>query len=436
MDVMQPIYLISDELDYELRIRNCVTGRKTAVQKRKILNRLLEKDRVSPKVNIYAYVDPNFDFAIEKEIINNSLESLCTLIIDFEGGPITDSSFKRIKTRLIHISDRVKRIPINAEDVDEISTFKNESYATCLELEADLYTKVTNTEINPEIEKVDINQPSTSGQSNNVVSNVNFKYYPIHKWGVKFDGKSNSLYSFLEEVKELSQSRRVTETELFNSAHELFSGPALLWLRQNKKTAADWSSLVEKLKHFYLPKDPETQIWEQIKVRLQGKGEPAHIFIAIMETLFSRLSREPAEVTKVKYIRRNLLSKYHDKLPLIGVDSISILLELCRTIEEDEIVRNQAHFPTRSISCLDPELAYVGSSSTLTSTSNVEGSQFKNKRPSSKNVKNNKVYTITCWNCKGSGHSYRNCSSKPSKFCFKCGTPNCTLKTCQNCSKN
>lgn len=81
-------YLLTEEIDYELNIRK-IRSVRGLDDKRKILSRALKK-------NLPTVVSPeNFDFAKEQEEINKILESIASLVIDFDGNQ-SDSVFKLV----------------------------------------------------------------------------------------------------------------------------------------------------------------------------------------------------------------------------------------------------------------------------------------------------------------------------------------------------
>lgn len=130
-------HLLLPELNYELRIRSTFTE-KPQDEKRKILARLLFKEK-QRNFDMSTLEVPNFDFASERNEIESTLNSIESLISDFEGPP-TDSTFRRANSRLLHLSYRIQRISIVAgPEKDIILRFKNEAYASSLKLEADLY---------------------------------------------------------------------------------------------------------------------------------------------------------------------------------------------------------------------------------------------------------------------------------------------------------
>lgn len=426
---MKPIYLLTEELNYELRIRGVNAGRKDAAAKRKILHRLLETDR-NRNIN---YIDPNFDYNTEKEIIENTLESIKSLINDFEG-PASDSMYKRIETRLCHIYNRVLRMPIPVDNEAEAKEFKDDSHATCIEFDADLREKVSENElsqVNNPGPSTSIHNPVTIRRSVSPNQNIR-KSVPVYKWNLKFDAKQMSVHTFLEQVNELSVSRNVDKQELFSSATDLFDGPAKLWFKNivSKKLATDWDSLVKLLMRDFLVESYDDDLWEEIKRRTQGEKEPIHIYVATMESYFSRLSRSPAEITKLKIIRERILPRYTSRIALIDIKDTDELCTVCRRLDEADRIKQNYAPPPKSSQVFQTDLAYLGESSS-SSASTSTYSQKNKYRGKTKNVS-----TVTCWNCQKPNHTFQTCREKPRIFCFKCGNANVTSRNCTRCQKN
>lgn len=450
---MKPIHLLADELNYELKLRGIVTTRKDASMKRKMLQKRLENERGRD----LSFSDPDYNFVVEQGIINETLDSLRQLISEF-SGPETDSGFQRIRSRLIYLTNRVKRIIIPDDDEnDVVQTFKNESYATCVELEVELYDSI----VHPQ-QLVEINKPSTSDNSvmlqQPILQNIS-KSVPVYKWDItKFSGDYRTLFSFLIKVNEFCKSRHVTKTELFESASDLFSDKAYIWYKSVENTVTDWDSLVKLIKkRFLIVKDFDDIVWEEIRNRTQGKHEPIHIYVAVMETYFSYLERPVQPCTKLKWIRKLTLPHYSTRMPLSPIDSISELIDICQKIDEDKFLENKYHPPPK-ISNLNPELVYLSSCEPSTSSSNisintvetVEQNKQQNKKYNSnlrkysnknnanssfKRNNNNSKSEKVCWNCNLPNHTYHYCRAKKNKFCYNCGKPNETVHTCK-CSKN
>lgn len=242
---------------------------------------------------------------------------------------------------------------------------------------------------------------------------------------------------------------------------DLFSGKGLIWYRSVRSSIQDWDSLVLLLKQEFLPSDYDDQLWEEIKSRKQGKNETVSIFIAIMETLFKRLSRPPCEITKIKHIRQNLLPQYFSQLALLDIPSVSELSKLCKKLEDAYVSQSKYRQPQKPyVEMLEPELAYVANSHTVSnfsepSTSKIKESvdnakPLKTRRSDDVQYKNNsrRIYRnfsrsgdsvsapVLCWNCGQANHTYSACTVKRKKFCYKCGHPNVTVSTCSKCSGN
>lgn len=424
-DSMKPIHLLCDELNYELKIRGIVTTRDISA-KRKILARALEKERFRP----LQLADNEFDFENEQQAINNTLESINTLILEFEG-PASDSLCKRIKSRLIHVTDRVKRMSI--PEGDEIAkVYKNETYATCLEYEATLQEKIV-------VEQPLLNLESPAIEHNLQVIHtpvpVTAKAVPVYKWNVRFDGGSpnSSVVAFLERVDELAQARSVSKNDLFSSAVDLFSGKALIWYRSIKNTVSDWDSLVSLLKHEFLPSDYDDRLWDELKQRSQGHDEPVTLYIAVMETIFSRLARPPSEITRVKHIKQNLLPHYVTQLALSEVKTVAELGILCRKLEEASSFRSKHRTCSKPIiNVIEPELAYLQNPSTSFAVPQNSQSKSLNKNKTENKHPTLKKRNVVCWNCNQPNHTYTNCTEKRKIFCYRCGKPNTTVAKCSH----
>ena len=280
------MHLLAEELDYELRIRGVVT-KKPAEGNRKILQRSIDKDYLRPADYFLTLNDPKYSHTSEPEAITSTIVSIKELLSDFEGTT-SDSLFKRLKTRITHITFRILRFKVPDEEAEVATDFKNETYASCLGLEAELFERVVDESsqsppITPTVTHPLVLPPPISEP----------KSIPIYKWGVTFSGESSgmSVYQFLERVEELAKARHASKVDLYASAIALFEDKALLWFRSVRSRISDWDALITALKQEFLPPDYDDILWDEMKVRVQSKSETITIFVAVMETLFSRLTR-------------------------------------------------------------------------------------------------------------------------------------------------
>ncbi|KAH0822302.1 hypothetical protein GEV33_000489 [Tenebrio molitor] len=229
---IDPKYLSDDQISYELRIRN-LQPNESRESRSKILKRAFQK-------NIPVTTNTTFDFESEKEVVEKTLQDITTAIAELDTSQIR--VVREIETQLAYVTKRML-------------TFSACPHATCLELEADFVDKVEGTPLNQ--------TPlcNSTLKTSAVLRHAAAKSVPVYKWGVSYDGRSD-LVAFLEKVNDLTVARSVTEDELFRSAYDLFTEPALTWYRSVRDTVGSWNQLVTLLKTNFLPSDYDVTIWE------------------------------------------------------------------------------------------------------------------------------------------------------------------------------
>lgn len=281
---------------------------------------------------------------------------------------------------------------------------------------------------------------------------------PISKWNLTFDG-NKSVTDFLDRVNELCESRHVSRQQLFQSAVELFVGDALVWFRSVRHSVGTWTELEVLLKTNFLPYDYETKLWSEIRRRSQGAEEKVVVYIAVVENLFSKLPTKPSELERIRVMKGNLLPYFQPMLAMTDIRSLSELIQVCRNLEEASHCAEQFRPPPPvSRYLLEPELAYrrptvnriapldcppenreLSSqtevlrgpvSHTVSGTPAAEGSLMDTS------TSRTGISSITCWNCRQTGHRSSDCSRARTRHCFRCGRPNVTVRTCPNCSGN
>lgn len=438
-----PSHLRVHELNYELRIRDVATDRVENALKRKYLRRELKKDLARPDVR---YITPNFDFNVEKVELDDSIKSISDLVDEFDG--INDEVCRRIRSRIYHILGRLSRIPDNINE--EFSHYRGDNIIRITALQEDLDEVVEKHRLGDLAGRA-LSTSHGETTENPVVS----KSIPVCKWGIVFDGDTSklSLSSFLQRVEELRKARNCSVEELFHSASDLFEGVAREWFRsQSRQRRFDsWRTLVVALRQDFLPSDYDDQLWKEIQQRTQGQEERVVIYISIMENLFSCLSEPPSQKEKLKIIRKNLLPSFLPHLALQDIPDISTLTNICRALEDANILKKKFQPPPRNVSVLEPGLAYIPPqvSNQESLSSDVCGSwqQHSSRRynnfqsnsgscyqgPRNRQVK--QIASMQCWRCNGAGHLQRDCKKRiPS--CHGCGKLNVIRPNCPNCTKN
>lgn len=136
--------LLSDELSYELLIRNLPTGG-TVADKRILLRNAIRMERTGCLPN---YSTVQLDFETELRVCTDKLNDLANNIERFDTNN-KDNEYRRIYSRLIHITSRIKRIPVSGTHSETITGMNTRSLIL-LERLTEVYSKVPisgNTEI-------------------------------------------------------------------------------------------------------------------------------------------------------------------------------------------------------------------------------------------------------------------------------------------------
>ncbi|GLV33425.1 Arc2 [Carabus blaptoides fortunei] len=183
-------------------------------------------------------------------------------------------------------------------------------------------------------------EPNVSAQTPaEPVSAVN-KYIQVSRWNLSFDG-TGSVNDFIERAEETARARGVSY-DLFRQSSDLFKNQALVWHRHVREEISSWQELVSRLR----------------ERSTQGPNERTEIFVAIMQSLFSRFSYTPDEAARLQMIIRNLQPRYQTEISVMQSRTIKQLLDVCKHMED--AAHRASKFknpPLRSATLSEPELA-------------------------------------------------------------------------------
>ena len=226
---------------------------------------------------------------------------------------------------------------------------------------------------------------------------------------------------------------------------------AFAWYKQIKTLVTDWDSLIKRLKKDFLPSYADDDIWEEIKARKQKSSESITIFVANLEILFNHLTSVLSVISRVNYIKNNLLPEYISQLALQEIPTVDHLTILCRRLEEASYFtsKNSQVFPIGSRH--NPQYTFRNNYNNERTLRNVNSScgqnsanknffrikshqnlQFahrnnynqntpRNRNSSHAQDSTNKFFSwinqnqsiqkskVTCFNCNREGHDYNSC---------------------------
>lgn len=437
-------YLKKDELVMELKLRGIATSDDQTVDDlRPILRPLINLEKCGRSVRSPAI---ELDFKEECPIIEKKLKDLISMIPNISGDN-SKAKFNRVQTRIMHLlyrcdhfssdpqydlakSELVARI-LGALDQLEQTLNKDPNLSTSLGLNlthidnqpsAHLSSPITPL-VNNNVNNNQTPQPCTSASTTNTPTFT--KHLPIYKWNIKFSGENDDLtiYEFLDQIKELCSARKVSETQIFDSAYELFTGKARSWFVNNKSRFNDWQSLTDLLISHYSSPDYRSRLFENILRRTQDVNESIIDYLNCMKSMFRRYGNISEEM-QLDITVRNLAPFYTSQLP--EVFNLHELESECLKLETKKFrVENYKSPSQKDIEYVDPAFAFKPVKKVHRHVNEV--SEISPTSPTK---------PIICFNCKKPGHINRNCTAPRSKHCFKCGLKGFTIRTCTNCSNN
>lgn len=429
--------LSSGELSYELLIRG-LTDVGSVDQMRKTLRSLLKLESEGSPVEYPPY---SILFNVDHTQLLLLCDEIESLLEDFDGFSRTDSD--KISAK---INFALRRFNKSNPQSNEDNVLKSRVLIRILNLKSDFERKIKRHERSllnqslgvPDLDLIDNSDDSSASDTDaepipSSVPLVSTSPHPkitvpISKWNVKFSGEPTglSLSAFLIRIDELKQARGATDSDLYNSAIDLFEGKALIYFRAMKKSVNSWKSLVQAIRKEFQPPDFNDRLFDEIKSRTQGPQESMGMFVACLENMFDRLTIQVRPATRLKIMLNNVAPFYQTQLGLHKIQSTDELLEIGKMLEARKTaVESFRAPPRRSNRLLEPDLAYLDTAPVV--SADVIQSPFHNTFSSKKN--------LTCFNCKKAGHLFRACSEAKNKFCFRCGLHGHTVKTCPNCFK-
>lgn len=410
--------LHKDELIYELNFRGVtVDDTKTVDQLRTLLRPLVRLENANTSL---FYPDYSVDVTVELEALR--IKAVDTEMLVSSHSTSNLRLLDSLRARIHHSINRLSRlasVELTAEQVEQRSSL----LATLLE-RLDQIDEL----------RVKVNQPADPSVfpdpipllNSTLLQSSTSRCQPVQKWQLKFTGDSRvSVHNFLERVDELRVARGVSESQLFESAIDLFEGKALLWFRSCRDRFNNWKTLRDLLVKHFEPPDYKARLFEDIQNRTQDPNESFVEYYSSMSAMFRRYG-PLAEDVQLSMLIRNLAPFYTMQLPT--VHDLAQLEDECLKLEQRKYRADHYKPPSRRRSnYVEPDLACVSIPEPMPSRS-------RTSVPVS--VAAVQPATGRCFNCDQLGHAFRNCSAPRRTFCFRCGAVGRTVRNCSNCSGN
>lgn len=404
------------ELEYEVSLRGHKPADSVAELRKQIA--VLSKEYPSDAM-LCSHLPPSEDIEGVQTSLEKSLLNLKTLKSKYNRN-----LFLRTEGLLNQIYYRLDRIQFDEDDDETLESILSECRENFESQMSDLKSLAPESDVSA----VKINANDLE-KCINITIDQNKSMVPNFAT-IKYDGKT-CVRSFLQKLDEFVKSRGIGYEKVLSFGHEIFTGEALPWFRSIRRQVKDWSQVAEALIADFSPKNFDAQFLSQIRSRLQGKDEKICIYLAVMDCMFSRLTKPLSEDEKLEILSGNILPCYANVLASAGeIFNIDNLKEVCQKYERVQTQFFKRSEPSsRNCIPLATEFVYRGESS---APSNFEKSKplnnFQNTKSYVSAVASKDVY---CPRCRNNTHSLKTCTQPRDIVCFKCGkkgvrTPDCT----------
>lgn len=374
MTVRDLVDLLSDAyVVYELALRNVDMSRMTIKNRKDRLVAILEEEDAHPEHSLeyQSHLAADADLKFSRAF----LDELRTLFVtdNVRNAAVVDVRLRFLITRVTRI-----RVVDNTVEYHQKQFLLNEFEQLLIEL--------ARIAIPLNINRSDTSTSSSSYQTPPttftpaVRYEQNFRSSAVWKWDLRFSGDDKqSASEFLQNARDYSHSRGISEVDLLRSISDLLTGSARKWLRTNTVPFLNWTDFANRFLRDFEPMYESDRLLDTIKKRLQKSDESIIQFFVEMENLFLRLSTVLVEAERIKIVRANLLPRYVTALAVYEFQTLWELKESCKRIEAADIcLRTRPRFdssvPTPG---LKPQYPYRTNQATLPYTS---GTQYRNPR--------------------------------------------------------
>jgi len=456
-------YLTQEELTYELKVRGVMeTG--TVREMKATLRKLLALEKEG---QVLLFSPMKLNETEELDTVANKLHELNQLITQTPADQIS-SITRKLNAMLTHLINRVSRVEpsqeiliqrkskllhqlinfwVPAEESGEAGVPPDD----VLEAEGISDSNDQPHQDTPRLHRRRLASPTQDRR-------VFRTQMPVRDWGLSFSGDKDgpSVLSFLEDIDHYRQARNASFQDLYNGAIDLFKGSALVWFKSIRRRVQSWHEIEIHLKEEYLEEGYEDNLLREILGRAQGPDERFGTFVAIMESLFSRLPTPMTESRRVSIIINNSLPYFYGWLRQRQPQTMDDLLKEGRRIQHDKehVERYKPPPPPRQTQ-YGSDSGYSGNrrghrsnetqvcssshSPTPRNSSAASSAHSPSPNPSTAESSGNtqsKRREWKCWHCAEKGHGFRACPKLRLEFCTRCGSRELSNGNCRACSRS
>lgn len=257
----------------------------------------------------------------------------------------------------------------------------------------------------------------------------------IEKWNIFFSGspRSPTLEDFIYKVKVLASMNGIPWDSLISHIHLLLRDEASNWFFTYYEANWNWNEFETRIRYRFGNPNQDQGNRQQIYERKQLKGETFIAFVTEVERLNKLLTNPLPSQRKFEIIWENMLQHYRSKLACFQVDNLDQLIQLNYRIDASNPSLHPVG-PKHAVHNLE-----MGSEDEPSDEEEINELSRRYQRQSSSRPQQKSGgrsedtnRSPLCWNCRKTGHFWRECKEAKTTFCYVCGNPGKISTTCDS----
>lgn len=259
----------------------------------------------------------------------------------------------------------------------------------------------------------------------------------VESWDLNFSGDSRSIQveDFLTRIQKLARHEGVPKGELLMNIHKRLKGEAYDWWFTRESHLSTWKKFESEIRFRYGNPNRDRGIRSQIRELKQKKGETFIAFVTEVEKLNQCLQRPFSSRTLFELIWENMRPHYRSRLSVLDIENLEDLIEVNHKIDANDPGFYRPQEGRKEVHHLDLGESDSDNSTEESTLHSLKVNQSGSKRAAPSNIQPQQTNAgpgPLCWNCRKTGHIWKECREQKRIFCYICGNLERTVRNCEH----